>query len=418
MKMSKLSLLIFCFWSTLAHPIWADDVPTKVLLTDFKFRTLNQFLFPNYFLDSLTEELVFEKALDLIKTRIGECEIETYQSEKIRYDVNTGNFNLKNVPRDGFKYFVQISSHIDGIQDIFLGAGLLKFKFTTRVKIETPEGKEVFTHQHSIPFNSEQEYGFLFDERIMGKEDFTGLYIQSLEGAFDGKDNAKNTLKFSKPAITIYDDFLSEARRYAIDIKVGVFGRKLNFFDVNRGNDFVVEMKEGMPLGSETNSEGVFEKSKMRKSYTVNHPLAHGSYKIKTLYKSAKLIANFITVGEPSFTLLGIKDKQEIFYFQAGIYEDRFDAVYSPQLLKIEGIRERNTFRMIHNTFSNFLEIKVNDTIVGMILLGQANFDEAAPGADAQYQLFIKEGSLPDVQVMDAFLIYIICNDFLVRDVM
>lgn len=416
MTKSKFFFLVCFFWMTIAQPVWADPAPHKVLLTDFKFRTLNQFLFPNYFEDALTEEAVFEKALAMITMRIGECEIATYQPEKIRYDVNTGGFNLNKVPRDGFDYYVQIASHIDGLQDIFLGFGLLRFQFVTRIRIETPDGKEVFTHQYMIPFNSEQEDGRLFDERLIGKEDFTDLYIQSLEGVFYGKDNAKGTLKFTKPAITQYEDFLTEAQPYAIKIKVGVFGKKLNFNDVNQGNNFVVEVKEGIPVNSGVDAEGIYEKSKMRKNYTVKQPLAQGTYKIKTLYKSAKEIANFITAGEPAFTLQGIQDDQEIFYFQAGLYEDRFDGVYSPQMLKIEGIREGNTYLMNHNTFSNFLEIRVNDALVGMILLGQTNFDEVAPGAGAQYQLFIKEGSLPEVQIMDAFLIYMICNDFLLLD--
>lgn len=416
MYTSKNFLLVCFLGMGIQQPVWAEPTPHKVLLTDFKFRTLNQFIFPNYFQDSLTEKMVFEKAVSLMEMRTGECEIETYQPEKIRYDVNTGDFNLNKVPRDGFNYYVQIASHIDGIQDIFLGFGLLRFQFVTRVRIETPDGKEVFAHQYMIPFNSKQEDGGFFDERIIGKEDFTNLYIQSLEGVFHGKDKAKGTLKFTKPAITQYEAFLTEAQPYSIKIKVGVFGKKLNFNDVKQSNNFVVEVKESIPVNSGVDAEGIYEKSKMRKNYTIKHPLAQGNYKIKTSYKSAKEIANFITAGEPSFTLRGMQNEQEIFNFQAGLYIDRFDGVYSPQLLKIEGIREGNTYLMKYNTFSNFLEIRVNEALVGMILVGKYNFDGVTLGAGAQYQLFTKEGSLPEVQIVDAFLIFMVCNDFLLID--
>ncbi|WP_277480430.1 hypothetical protein [Catalinimonas alkaloidigena] len=413
--MSKLKLFfLICYFLTANETrLQAGDTPQKVLLTDFKFRTLNQFLFPNYFQDSITEEVIFEKAVALITMRIGDCEIATYQPEKIRYDINSGDVKINKVPRNGFDYYVQIASHIDGIQDIFLGFGLIRFQFVTQVRMETPDGKEVFTHQYMIPFNSSQEHDRLFDERIIGKEDFTDLYIQSLEGVFHGKDHAKGTLKFIKPAVIQYEDFLSEANPYSIKLKVGVFGKKLNFNDVKEGKSFVVEVKEGIPVGSGVDAEGIYEKSRVRKNYTVKQPLAQGTYKIKTFYKSARKIANFITVGEPAFTLQGMQDEREIFYFQAGLYEDRFDGTYSPQLLKIEGFRAGSTYLIKYNTFSNFSEIRVNDTLIGMVLLGQNNFDELALKGGDQYQLYIREGPLPEGPIIDAFLIYMICSDFL-----
>jgi hypothetical protein len=414
MTKSKLFFLICFFWKAIVQPVWAGDAPHKVLLTDFKFTTLNQFLIPNYFQDSLAEGVIFEKAVSLIRMQIGECEIATYQPEKIRYDNNTGDFNLNKVPRDGYDYFVQIASQIEGFQDVL---PFKPFQFETKVRIETPDGKEVFNNRHKIPFNIEQEDGGLFDERLIGKKDFTDLYIQSLEGVFSGKEKANETFKFTKPVLTQYEYFLSEAKPYAITIKVGVFGKKLNFNDLHQGKNLVVEMKDGIPVSSGVDAEGIYEKPKMRKNYTVNYPLAKESYKIKTLYKSAKLVANFITFGEPAFTLQGIQDKQEIFYFQAGINKGFFDNDFSPQTLTIEGFREGNIYLMNYNIFSNFLEIRVNDALVGMILMGKSNFDEISPGAGGQYHLYIKEGAHLEAQIIDAFLVYMICNDILLLDV-
>lgn len=194
----------------------------KVQLTDFRFIVNDTQEFPNYFEDTKLTSRIYETALAFIRQKTEVQTIEPYQAKEIEYRFSPPfRRNLSLIEKEAFDYFAAITS-VAGV-DTYLD-GSKNYTIHLKVRIET-EKDTFFLNTSSANFRLTYETSKLYDEAVISKKDFEGLFLNVLENAFlEGTKMMEK--QFQKPGISAYNGFMKKADKFTLSQQDRMFSKR------------------------------------------------------------------------------------------------------------------------------------------------------------------------------------------------
>lgn len=376
----------------------------RVLLTDFRFIVNDTQEFPNYFEDETLTKTIYEKGLDFVRKKLNIGTIETYQAKEIEYRFRPPfRDNLNIIDREEHHLFVSITSSA-GIHTDDKGAKT--YIIYSKVRIENNENDTLFLNKSHATFTLEYSNSVLYDEAVIGKDDFKNLFINLLENTFlDSLDYLNK--EFTKPSIVAYNGFMNKAEKILVSQEDKVFSQRFtaNIDSLNRR--FITIKSQPISIDGTIKIQDIADILRFEQHFVLKNNLAKKRYRIKGYYEEATDYETKVRYIKSTKLLVKNLSNNYILEF----YPDKETSwVYTLDWQ----VSETDKYTLLANRYTNYMEIFSDNGLLAIIQLPSSGV-KLLEIKNKQYTFYYKsnlsQNTKADIDYLFAF--FIIANQFM-----